>query len=317
MESRKKRNQEIERRRREKQRIFTWILTAMICVAAFGIIYAVWDVTNRRTIMRFEGERIATSDYRFFHVMNGMPVGDEEGREIVLENLLQALVLLERGERHGFSATSEELSGLMESARNIREQHNTSFISERRIAEFISAWDVVYEKLMDEFVPAQDLDEAEFTELFDEHIEENRSFLEDLRVKYIVSFDLEEIILAYEGVTGGTNFDALIQQHSAFYSEEHGVESFDFWEFAEMFSLWEEWMELIELQEGEISSIFEADGLFFIVQMYERSLDIEAEEISFREGIIAERRAIAFNEIVEQWMAEANYTVNDRALNNF
>lgn len=329
MESRKKRNLEIEKKKKQKQLMFTMVLTCLIVVVVGALGYAVWDIQNRRTIMTFGGERVATTDFRFFHLMNDMPAG-EAAQEAALDALLMTLVVQEAADRHGLSLTSAEMSELTAQAAEMREQFHfqmpgaLNFISDRRIAEL---WSIAefFEPLMDIYEPYFEIDEEAFAESIEAAIEEwIIDSATETYVKYIASFDWEEIQAA-AALTGEGDFDALVREHSRLFDEEgEGVEPIDFFDFLSQYNAWAHWEALSELEPGEVSEVIEVDGWFFIVQIYSREFDEERkQEIleefaeSERESLVEEGRWAAFIERLEGWVADADYSVNERAIRRF
>jgi len=317
MESRKKRNLEIERRKKEKQRITTSILMGLIALVVIALGYSVWDIQNRRTIMTFEGERIATSDFRYFHSMTGMPPG-EETQQVIMDNLVQTLVVLERAERHGLSLSEENRANLEEHVRNFRGQNPGAFnfISDRRIMELDSIW-LLFEPLMDIYVPDYELDEEEFAPLLETHLEGIHDSL--IQFKYLESddwFELEDAIAALEA---GGDFDTIAREIYGL-PEEEEIATVDLSTLLDFYDISERRPELLSLEEGEVSEIIIADDVFFIIQMYNNVVDdevLESAEELFRERNIQTGRAGIFWALIEEWIEQADYTVNERALRRF
>lgn len=329
MESRKKRNLEIEKRRKQKQRTFTAILAALIVVVVVVLVWAIWDVQNRRTIMTFEGERVATTDFRFIHLMqelNDIPPG-EEANEMAVNTLLQTMVIFERAEENNIVVPEDEMAEIVAQAAGMREELHMeapgllNFISDRRIAELWSVTNLL-EPLMDIYVPEFVPDEAEIAPLVEEHMDGVRNFLFDRNVKYIASHDwalFTELASLY--MTGEATFDELIEQYCEFHEAGTPIEAVELWDFADRYEIgWAEISGVMELEEGEISDVLEAHGWFFMVQIYETVFDYEAaaeEEEFFRERFAGQRRGELFMEILEGWIEQANYTINQRALDRF
>jgi hypothetical protein len=85
------------------------------------------------------------------------------------------------------------------------------------------------------------------------------------------------------------------------------------------FGLQEHSDELFALEEGQLSSAIEfGAGEYLLFFMQERpGIDEEEAEEMFREQLVMERRADMFTEMLDQWVEDANYTINQRALNAF
>jgi hypothetical protein len=324
-ESRKKRNLEIERIKKQKQRIFTAVLSVFIGLVIVALGYAIWDIQNRRTIMTFEGTRIATSDFRFFNALHLMHLGSAD-RDMVFNHLLETLVILDQAERDGLGATPPELAVLSHEAREIREQASQqlpggmNFISEQRVSELLST-NTVFERLMDRHLPDTEIDEDEFAEMLEERMEDIYAHASELLVRYIASHDpdlLQEIKDSF--APDYSEFDMLIRSYCIYHTEDGGIEPVEISEFFVAHGTVQHWPELTALEVGEISEVIEADGVFFLVEMYERIVDqdiIEETKEILRNDMINARRSEAFMELVEQWTAAANYTINERAFNRF
>jgi hypothetical protein len=189
MESRKKRNLEIERQKRSKQRAFTAFLAVAVLIMAGLLAYAIWDNIDRRTIMTFEGTNIATTDFRFFHMLQP---DLEIAREESMEALIGTLAILERAERSNITLTAAQRAELLEEAAGLREQMNwqqpgaLNFISNDRIADFFSV-DLLLDELMEVYVTDYEVDEAELAASLAEHVEELTSWLTMHQIKYVSS----------------------------------------------------------------------------------------------------------------------------------
>ncbi|MCL1884499.1 MAG: hypothetical protein FWF81_12220 [Defluviitaleaceae bacterium] len=325
MESRKKRNLEIERKRKQKNRIVTGVFSLMVLIVVAIIGYSVWDILNRRTIMTFEGESISTRDFRFFTSTMDMPPG-QAAQEAALESLLQTLVLLDRGAQHGLTPSEEEFVALEEDARNMHEQMAMSipggldFIPDRRVAEFFSAWGEILNGLMDIYVDIE-FDEEEFAEFLEENMEFFIQAATDMNVKYAASFDFTELEAAYERLQAGEiSFDQLVEDYSFFHHEGEDNDPINIMEFIERYDAWEHGMDIVEMDEGDVMGVFEINGIFFVLNMYEHFIDDEILEMQIsdaRESREDSGRAEAFFEFLDQWINDADYTVNLRAIRHF
>ena len=321
MQKRKVRNAEIERQKRNKQRVMQslFVLCAVLIVVGIGGI--VWDSINRRTIMHFNGEPISVGDFRFQGLLFNAPL-NAETRDFAIESLLNTLVVLDRGERHGIGATAAEINEMEEIAVMVRAQMNEQnpgsldFISDRRVAELLAA-EIVSERLSLHYFSDFEPDATELAEALAEHIEEHRQFLYTMYVKYIVSEDSFGVAEAHERFMDGEDIDILVQEFSDDYDPDEGVQPMEIAEFIGMNNMWEHIDELIELEEGEITAIIQMGELYYIVTMYSRFFDYEEIEETFREHFTENARQIAFVEQLQEWAQEADYEINTRALNRF
>jgi hypothetical protein len=77
------------------------------------------------------------------------------------------------------------------------------------------------------------------------------------------------------------------------------------------------------MPEGETIEQIEIHGIYYRILMYAHIFDEEAQEIldeeieNFRDNFTMQIRAAAFVEILDTWIDEANYTINQRALDRF
>jgi hypothetical protein len=339
MESRKRRNLQIENRKRMERRITTAIVVAIIAVIVGGIGFGVWDSVDRRTVMTFHGQRIPTSDFMYFHMMSGAEPGNEAMREVALDNMIQTLVLMERAERHGMTVPSEEMELLETQASGMRDaiisQNPTALRStnSRRIANFMSVdagqpmWGQppgpLFSMLMDKYLSDFEPDR----ELVDEAVEEWMSDIIEVAtektVKYLAADDWDAAWEASQLYSNGeAHFDDLITMFHSPREEDEGLESpADLWAFGGHFEAWthweDQWQEITQMQDGEVSTVLMMGDRFFIVQMYESILNQERLEETIEEAteiIVNEQRDTAFNELIRQWVSEARYQRNERAL---
>jgi len=317
MDNKKKRNREmnreIEKKRRQKRRIFSGVLVVLIvaCVAALG--YGVWDMINRRTVMTFNGERVATRDFRFLaYTSQGDPWSDLE----------QSLVLRERAELHGISLTSEQRDMLMGFAGQVRGDFAPgalNFISDEQIVDVRASW-FLTEGLMDIYVSDFEHDEDEFLELVEEFYDMILAEVTDTSVKYIWSHDEDEIRAVAEAFAEYGDFDLAVATHFAGYDEEVGVVPSSFEDFVDDFFLWDYLEEFAELAEGEAFDVIEEHGMFILMLMYEKdAVDQERyDEImeAEREWFANSSREQAFFELfVQDWIDDADIEWNERAVN--
>ncbi|MCL1843217.1 MAG: SurA N-terminal domain-containing protein [Defluviitaleaceae bacterium] len=317
MQTRKQRNLEIERKRKNQKRkwVGIFVMLALIAVGALG--WAIWDMQARRWILDFNGERIPTSDFRFF--TQGGPPLTEEFRDILLDSLISSLALMERAERYNLSATDEEIAELEDMSRQFRASEppgSLDFISNRRMAEFYAVnpqVGPVFERAMDHFVPDYTPDEEELSLELQMHIETNREFLETPYIKYIRSSSREEVMEAESAFAEGDMvFDTIDASPLEDFFQEHTDWDTIDWDYIDAIFevLW-------ALELGQVSHIFEIGEYYFFVQMHERIFDYDAVEEEFREHFINRARSTEFFALIETWVEEADVNINNRTLNRF
>jgi hypothetical protein len=335
MESRKKRNLEIERRKKERHRIAVSIFMGLIGVLVIMLVYGVWDANNRRTIMTFEGQRVSTSDFRFLVELFG--AHGEDMHDEIINELVSVLILINKSNEHGTGISEEEMQDVREFVQMIREGGEFNYISERRMTEIYTTLFIDdHMGLIDIYVPTYELDEDERAEIEEAneiglafHLLSVRDSM--MRVKYLVYLDEEEAENALAELLDGGDFDAMFREQN-FLDEDAEVETMDVRMLTNSVVQDEATAnEIRGMNEGEISPIIVIPGedgdpeLFIIFQMYSIETDEEiladAEERFLDENsvqrVIDSRRAQAFWELVNEWTENANFTVNQRALSRF
>jgi hypothetical protein len=318
MENRKKRNLEIEKAKRKKQLAAKGIFAALVLVVALAVCYQIWDTINRRTIMTFNGERIVTSDFMLFDALNETP-------DVAMNQLKQTLVMRDKAAQHGFALTAEEMAQQIESAGSIREQMSMNFISEQRIAELFSIWQIAQDHLIDEYVDTEfEIDEEEFAEVLESQMSWILMNATDMEVKFILSNDEDELedalkVLSEEFATFDEMVGVLCLVHAG--SETGEIAVVSAMDFIMEHQAWANMDDILELEEGEIFGPFEGtEGDFFLVQGYTRvrnEEEIETQVEAVRENFINGKRSEVFFELVDEWVLESKAVVNNRAFSRF
>jgi hypothetical protein len=343
MESRKKRNLQIERKKRAERRVTNTVVTLVLLAIVAGICFSVWDSFQRRTIGTFEGERIPTSDFNFFHAMTDTGERDpEDHREFAVNEMLTYLTLLNRAEMHGFTLPEDQLDEHMQDAANMREwltwqdPRMLRDTSNRRIADFLSVgflqdreWlqpGPVFDFLMEEYKGDFEPAEEDVQEFLDGIMDDIISAATDRNVKYVRNDDWDVMQEVFRELNDGEiTFDTAISSHHQPPEpqfDEEGEEIIlenptEIWNFGATFGAWEFWDELLALEEGEMSEVMTFGDYFFIVKMYDKTVNYErveefTEEVT--DSFIRESRENAFLELMDEWVAAANFEPNQRAL---
>jgi len=340
-ESRKQKNRQIERKKRSKQRTAAGIFFVIVALIAVGIGYAVWDSIDRRTVVTFQGERIPTSDFRFLHMMVGAQPGDEFSRESAVTQMLRTLSILERAEQQGISVPAEEMAEMREEAAETREwvvswqgAGAMRGTSANRIADFASVgnltegWDfapgLLFEQMQDEFVP-EDFrpDQGDIDEFLEELLEDIINASMETTVQYIAVDEWDIAWAVYAEAADGADFAELISLYHVPHEDEDEFENpMSLQEFISTFQTWDHWTTLNELEIGDITEpmMIGDNERFFVVRKYASELSEELQaEITENviESFIADRRLETFMEMIDGWVAAADYTLNERALARF
>ena len=312
MESRKKRNQEIERNKKQKRRVSAGIGVVIVLVILAGIAWFAFDAHRRSWIMTFEGQRIPTNELRFM-MENQWWAPPEEITARAMVDLVQSLTIIHHADRLGLGMTNEERDIVLANV----DSHNV--LSDRRLAEFSSVGHM-FERLFDHYVPEFALDAADYQDEIAEYIEARRPFYAPSEVMYILNEDLGVLLSVQTSVfdDAGTEFADLVLQ----YCEEHiahEIESPNMLSIAELEGVIDpmDMLMLMDLQPGEMSEIIMFNDSFLLLYMYSRG-EIDDSEIqeSFLSNMALELRRDQFNEIFEELVENAEVEINQRALDS-
>ena len=318
MQRRKKKNLEVERKIKRQKKMYAGVFAAICLVVVMVISWVVWDTQNRRFIMTFAGQRIATSDFLFMSQFMGQPINDFTRHEI-LDELLTFLVLMERGERYGVGFTAEELEeaeGIGFWTRMEVEMHNPGslgFISDRRIGEFLTVFETVGLRLVDLLVDYE-VDEEEFAEELERQIERQIEENTVILVQYFAAPDRNALNPGVLVLTATDEFDFYAIAEEYCYLQT-GREPQELFEFMMQFGVWGDEWDLTTLPVGQFSPTMQGTDYVFIVYIYDRvlpELDIEEITASFRESFISFRSNAVFIEMLLEWVREAEYELNHR-----
>jgi len=333
MQSRKKHNLEIEKQKKAQRRIQSFIFGGIILAIVAVIGYFIWDAIDRRWIMTFEGERIPTNELRLLAELNSTEI-NAQTRQPLIDLMVQNLTIMDRAASHNIAMTATEREeflntpfspDLPDMPMQVFVDHLVSagYANEDRVIEFLNtgAGDPLVRGLVDIYEPHYEVDFEEFDELFDQFWDSNAFSYSDMEVRYIGSLHpelLEELLEDRERLN--QDFDQIAEEYCEFYLEEFGVVILSVATFIEAFGIYEPAL-IYALQEGEFTETF-ISGVngFFIVQMYSRYDHTSREEVEAEllEEFIFDRRLGNFWENhLQIWMEEANYSVNNRTLNRF
>ena len=313
MESRKKRNQEIERNKKQKRRMSAGIGVAIVLVILAGIAWVAFDAHRRNWIMTFEGQRIPTNELRFMMENQDWWVQPEEITDRAMADLIQRLTIMHHANRLGLGMTNEERDIILANTGS----HNV--LSDNRMAEFMSV-SGMYERLLDYFVPEFTLDAVDYQDEIADYIEARRPFYEPSEVMYILNEDLGVLLSVQTSMfdDAGTEFADFVLQ----YCEEHiahEMESPNTLSIAELEGVLDpmDMLMLMDLQPGEMSEIVAFHDSFLLLYMHSRGeiADSEIQE-SFLSNMALQRRHSEFSEIFEELIEDAEVEINQRALDS-
>jgi len=315
--SNKKRNQEIERSKKQKRRLSVGIGVLIVLAICAGIAWFAISVYQRSWIMTFEGERIPTNEYRFMLAQsqqNEFWLEPGEMAESAMSNLLQTLTIIHHANNLGLGMTNEERDAALD------QLQGNQIIPNRRWAEFQSVGFMV-DRLFDHHVPELALNAADFQEEIAEYIETRRPFYNETEYMYIVHDDINVILEVLMAIDNDENADfgslALIHCMEQSGDDEFAVDEPTllplsvFEQILEPFGL----EQVMELQPGGISELIMFGESFLLVYMHSlvEAQDSEIQE-SFLENRAMQQRSEQFFEIFEGLMENVEFEFNQRAL---
>jgi len=321
--SRKQQNLLIEKKIRNRRKISQLIFAGVVLVIIGVIGYFIWDAQDRRWIVNFEGTRVSTNDFRFLAAEMNVQV-NEQTRDWILRELYTTLIIEQRAKEHGLTLTDSQQDELMSAAQFIRlnvqlgQNQDLYFINDERIAELLAPRFIHAAELMEYYVEYPDEENEEFIEAFDTFVHEASWQFERFEVMYVNTWTREEIEeILYQlieeevpleeivgGLIGGTsNFD-----------EDGNPSPMELTEFINTFGLFMHEHEIRVLAEGEWSGVLQAGEIFFAVQMFSRE-DADIDEM--REVFINNQRNSTFLDMLEDWIENADFTINERVFYSF
>jgi len=333
MSKRKQQNIELERQLKKRNMVFRVISLAVVAVILFAIGFGFWTVQDSRWVLRYDGGRVATSDFRaIMDIRFGEFADNPAAREAAIGSLEHIVALHDRATQHNVHFTAEEreiAEAWVDS--QIREQFTwwtehgphdgLAYIETRRLAELF-ATEPIAERLMDIYVPAHTVavDEAELATMIEEYLEAELENYLDLELQMIMLFDREQIEEAY-ALIGTMAFDDILRQFSPEFADEEEIPPVPGVLAATWFDEQPEDREhILALAAGEYSDILELHDngmdLYFIFYALSRTEpDADAAAEGFRERHVNEQRNEVFHALVADWAEEANFRVNRRGYN--
>ena len=325
MQSRKKQNLEVERKLKRQKKKYLAVFAALCLVVVIAIGWVVWDTLDRRYIMTFNGERIATGDFRFISILEDVPI-NEFTRYDILRELKTYVTLMQMADRLGVGYTPEEQvenEAAGEMWRGIIEQNAhipLGFIDDRRIGEFMNFHALLVPRLIDlviyDYEVTLELDEDMFAEELGWHIEWLVEQGTEVLVKYMALYPWEDHVeVAIElADPEGFDFDDIA---SRFCVLGTGLEPININDFATQYGVpIDDW--LAGLPIGQFSPQLqgnEYDFFFYIYGRREPELDLEDVTQEFRENYELNIRRSIFSRRLEEWIEEAEYELNLRVFN--
>jgi len=332
MAKRKQQNVQIERQLKQRKNLYRGIGLLVVAVIAMAIGAGIWAYRDRQTVLRYDGGRVATTDFRASFEWNFQ--NNPGAREAALDWVKSSVVLRDRAITHNADLTAEERDEAIQTIANWRQEERDmrngfdamGYISNERMAELFMTGPI-FGRLMDIYVPTYDVNEDELAELVEEHIEENFHYGMDLQVRFIDLASLEEIEEA-ESMLGTMHFDDIVRQFSDWLEDDDEMPP-----TSSLIGLMPTLQELgisgeaqeflLNMEEGEYSHIielmnFEIGAPIYVLFKMESVSEADMDEVTdtVSENLIQTRRNEIFFELIEDWIEEANFVVNPRGYNS-
>lgn len=326
---------EWKRKRKQQKQIMRLAAVGVCLLVILGIGYIVWDMWSRTYVMTFEGNRIPTSDLRFFSLFTeGTTFMDP--LEQSLENLTHFLLIDQAARRNNIALTAEESAELNESVSELRglfEMMEMSMpVSESRMAELMSQ-EILLERLMDIYTGDFTLDEASFSDTLEEFLERSRENFIQMEFRYHFATSMlasrtawdDFFAIAEDGTEG---FDEIILRDMHRDMLDMGMSPEELEDLTVPFISMETLRHgtdinpaildyLTNLEVGDFSEpiqVGEEEFIIFIVDHKEIPSDEEISAV-FRENYIMEQRGLIFSDLMNEWREAADIRVNQRGVN--
>ena len=310
MPDRKARNREIERMKKTKQLITKGILAAIATLVVAAIIWVVWDVQNRRWVMTFGGERIATAELSFFDVNFGnVNISTPQGYDTIMGELQNSLAILQRAELHGITLTEEEQAIAMNNARDFSDWAGFTALSIDRMAEYFSVGPFLLPQLLEIYTPYYEIDQEEFEDYL--AFVRATAYVDwvTMEARQLAIFNPEEDLDRVLATIGTPQFDAMVEEFAFdFFGQVESPELMHPVDLMELlithFGFDDDDIDaLVDLQEGDYE-VFELDGVTFVIYMQTRS--IQPEEMELLEEMFI------MDSLITTWIADTDISINDR-----
>jgi len=318
--------QKWHRDRKRSKNIIKLVLIGICIVAVAGICFVGWDMWSRSFVMTFDGQRIPTSDARFF---SAFADGGPDFRDQAIEGLTHFL-LVDRAARHyNIILTEEELEEVTESAAELRQQFEMFGIplrgvSDDRLIELVSM-DVLSERLFDMYTADVAIDdEAEFSRALNEFLEEHRDDFVDMEFRFHLSSAemVSQSAWLEFGLNDPAEFNNIIVRDMALQTgiDEDDIEvpSINLASLRQDPNINPQIIDyLMSLEVGDFSEPIQVDEdtfVIFIVDGIDIPTDEELSEL-YREDYILTNRLEAFEEAMENWREATDIEINPRGVN--
>ena len=332
MAKRKQQNLVMERQLKKRKTIFRVISIAVAAAIVLAIGFGIWSVQDSRWVLRYDGGRVATNDFRAIMDIEFAEWRDNPmAREAAIGSLEYIVAIHDRAAHHGMVVSAEDRAIAESWVDNQIRVPRTfwgpqgpidplAYISNERLVElFVIA--PLSSQLMDLYVPegSIEIDEEELAQQQEEYVEEELDNYLDLQVMVLELSDPIEMENAYS-LIGTIPFEDIVRMSTPWMVDEDDVvHSISAMDLAHLFDDQPEDLEyLLGLAEGENTSIIELAEFGFYVVFYAVSReepDPDTVKEIFRDRYVLGRRNEVFENLVSEWVQESNFRVNRRGYN--
>jgi hypothetical protein len=304
------------KQQKKKRKQMAWLAVFLVVAILAGSFAAYgYNQYQKSYVMVFEGERISANDLRFT-ILTVLFNDFDDPKSEALDRLIETLTLTHRAKTEGIVLTEEEKTELQQWAVEYMSMYgmygiDTSFITNERVAEIL-ATETYFEKLLEIYTADVVIDEVAFNEALADYKENNKMDYYEMNVKYAFNENHDDLAFGLLEIAEGLiDFDELTAIYSVTYDEEEGVTTAALWQLG---LTPEESNRIAALNVGDISEIFELEnGYFLVVEVESKTIPPDAEvEENFREAFTMQRKLEAFNVLLNEWKAQANYTINQK-----
>jgi hypothetical protein len=329
-----------QRKKKQQQLTILGVTAGVLAIVAIFTFFGIRQ-DGLTYAMTYEGERVPMTDFQFGMMANGNTSSDLATLKSETQNLfIETLTLARRAKDAGIVLTDEENASMLSTAAQLRSTftssgYDLSFITDQRIAEIVSS-DTYYTKLMEANTADYVVDEADFAVSLADFLENEKAAYYDVGLKYITVETKTEADAAFEALTAD-NFDEMARvfmQDPPAEAPADG-EAPEIPEFtvptATLSALnssgsfpAETIQQILDLEVGGRTGIITVTdettsgtgtGAYYIFEVTNYDIPAEEEvEANYREDYTLVKKNEMFRGILDQWKAEANVVINQRAI---
>jgi len=307
-------------------------ILALALVVAL-IVFAAVTAYAKSYVITFDGRKVSVQDYIFcYHqylIANYM-YSETDGKEEALDRLLTIETFNQKMKENGLTLSEDDMAYIdymVSDYKSICEYYNIKMpkISEKRLTE-LSSHDVNKYALLDVYTAGYSVDEADFAEKLAAYLVDEKYDYADIQLKYIFAETEEAAQEAYSMLTvAEIDFDTVAEEYARNYLPETGLDTMSLSEFYnEVYNATYSYVALeilnkiANLSAGDYSDIIQMnDSSYIIVNVLDISFPDESETSDkYRERYTWEQKEAIFQGIVEEWVRDANYTLNKKGYDN-